>query len=244
MKQIFTLVLVIHLLVMCENQSNHVKIGNEENSKKTTPRKVDLEKFKTNKPKFTEETKPLKESNNAFIRFVKSSKTKFRECSEPSEYYLELLLIQYKKHFRILQEKRYLFSSNENNAQRQNNEDLSLKHALTNSRLVKDSQCDMDVRNITSPNTRSICPWKYVVVENADFYPKTRVMAKCTCSSCMTLENNKLPPFVYKCMPVFKPVPLLKRSDCVNGYFEYVPHTEEVSVACICGLIHNYTPAG
>lgn len=256
MKKIFqknimvTLWLVVTCVPMIESTSSNGHIfGNEEHSEEKIPGIYgDLDKFKSDLAKLL-----TQKERNFLKHFATNTKrmshtTKSNECSEPSEEYLELELAEYQKTFRKLEEQNYRFptvnKNNNNNNKAHSTNDLSIKHIMSNSKLIDDSQCNMDNRNTTSPNKRSICPWKYVLAHSDELYPKTKIMAKCTCSSCTKLENDPLPTLVYKCMPVLKIVPVLKRTECVNGYFNYVPHTDEVSVACMCGLIHNYTPTG
>ena len=110
-----------------------------------------------------------------------------------------------------------------------------------NARLIDQSQCNANERNMTTINQQSLCPWKYVVTHRPDRYPVYRVEVKCTCDTCTTWAKGVLAKTVYGCQPVYTTQPVLVRGACrADGRYQWIPKTEEVSVACVCAFAHNH----
>lgn len=154
-------------------------------------------------------------------------------CINPNIEYLDKLLSEYTIFFR-------------------KNEDIlvkleSLEEKPSSYPQIEDqSQCNVNERNTTTINKRSLCPWKFKINVRYDRYPPYRTDAKCTCSSCNYIGNNILPKNVYGCLPVQKAIPvLIKKEECgSDGFYIWKPEIEYVNVACTCGVIQNFISFG
>ena len=91
------------------------------------------------------------------------------------------------------------------------------------------------LKNGTYINEIALCPWEYRIKIRANQtvgykYPMYRKEAHCICSTCDARIKN-----VYSCMPVLESMPCLVRDKCgSDGYYQWVPNIERVSVACVC----------
>ena len=98
--------------------------------------------------------------------------------------------------------------------------------------------------NATHLSERALCPWEFRIKIRANHtlpykYPMHKKEAYCKCETCDARIRN-----VYKCMPVLVPMPCLIRLDTCgsDGYYQWIPNIEQISVACVCASnpIHSY----
>lgn len=174
----------------------------------------------------------------SFLNYLLSDAESKRDvnCQNPDQEYLENQYSEYQRFYRKFEET--LLKSKGD--MRNTNYRLG-NYSFDN--LLDESQCNINDRNTTSVNKRSICPWKYVISGRVDKFPPIKTEAKCTCSKCTTFGNKDLPENMYNCMPVMKSIPVLVKGECgPDGYFTWTPSTEEINVACICGLTHAWFP--
>lgn len=161
--------------------------------------------------------------------FASSATNQTSPCKEYDDEYLEDLLIKQSKISKV-REYSKIWSH-----------DSEMLKSLANSPLVENSQCKTTRRIIRRTNERSICPWRYVLSDyREDRFPRYKMEAKCTCSKCTLLNDQQLQP-TYGCMPIVKIVPVLVVQDeCgTDGYRNWTFASEELSVACICGIIND-----
>ena len=98
-------------------------------------------------------------------------------------------------------------------------------------------------RNSTYINERSTCPWEYRIKIRTNQtlshkYPMHIREAHCLCDSCdSSRDDNK--SVHNRCMPVLMSMPCLMRLDKCgsDGYYRWIPHIEQISVACVCTLM-------
>ncbi|XP_006823257.1 interleukin-17C-like [Saccoglossus kowalevskii] len=83
-----------------------------------------------------------------------------------------------------------------------------------------------------SPQERSNCPFYYTYEEDADRIPRTLAHATCSCDKCIGEDGGTSP--LYTCQQIIYPVPVMKRSGCVDGLFKYHLQVQEVAVSCAC----------
>ncbi|RNA16136.1 interleukin 17 [Brachionus plicatilis] len=155
-----------------------------------------------------------------------------KSCLNPNQEYLELLYSEYSIFFRKQEELLVKLESPSKN-----------EKYLTE---TDDSQCNINERNTTTINKRSICPWKYKLNIRFDRFPPYRAEAKCSCSYCNFIGNNILPINMYGCLPVLKPIPVLvKQDECdKDGYYIWKPDIDYVNMACTCGFVQNFISHG
>ena len=178
-------------------------------------------------------------------------------CKDPSDYYLERLLSEYNNYFFKYEQNTFkkiqnkFFSSFNYN----NNDDYDYNYDSSTSKEIDNvystdtirthtdnSQCFKHLRNRTVLNQKSMCPWKYVILKRNDIFPKMIVHVKCTCERCSSGHSknffNK-----YKCFPLFKNLPILRKGQCgTDGYYEWRPDTEKINIACICATQARFIP--
>ena len=77
------------------------------------------------------------------------------------------------------------------------------------------------------------CPWTYVDCTDTNRIPMTIKMAKCQCSDCLDPYTHAVDPNL-RCQPVIYNMKVLRRSECINGFYRYVEETIPVPVACAC----------
>lgn len=100
----------------------------------------------------------------------------------------------------------------------------------------QDFKCDSQNGNVTSEEQRSICPRKYSIVFRRNMYPFYRKKVVCTCETCGISDNINLQKSFYKCMPVWREVPVLIREKCQeDGYYYWSPGYEWINHGCTCG---------
>ncbi|XP_072013371.1 uncharacterized protein [Amphiura filiformis] len=80
---------------------------------------------------------------------------------------------------------------------------------------------------------RSVCPWELIDDYDSNRYPKTIQKAVCRCNHCIDPSSNKLNEDL-SCVPVYYPMPVLRRTGCKNGVATFEPRYEQVPVACDC----------
>lgn len=173
-------------------------------------------------------------SYNLFDYLLNTNPKRFssKSCLNPNQEYLELLYSEYSIYFRKQEELIVKFNSPQKN-----------EHNLAD---TDDSQCNINERNTTTINKRSICPWKYKLNIRFDRFPPYRAEAKCSCSYCNFIGNSILPMNLYGCLPVVKPIPILiKQDECdKDGYYIWKPDIDYVNMACTCGFVQNFISHG
>ena len=187
--------------------------------------------------------------NSTNVKSLKKSlrkrSTDSSHCESPDQEYLEGLLSEYQIHYRKFEET--ILKSKLDPTQHQSvttsSNSFSSETSNTNNRLIDQSQCNPDDRNMTNLNQQSLCPWRYIISVRMDRYPSYRTEVKCTCDSCTTKDRKALSKNIYGCVPVLRPQPVLLRSECgPDGYYEWKPSLDEVNVACVCAFNHKYLP--
>lgn len=160
-------------------------------------------------------------------------------CENPDQDYLENLLSTYQTFYRRFEES--ILKSNPDSSSYQDTSQIPKQL-----NYYKDqSQCNLNDRNTSTINRRSLCPWKYVVTVRADRFPPYRTEVKCTCDTCNLIGNEILPKNFYGCFPVFKAMPVLVKEECgADGHYIWRPTTEDVNVACTCGINQNFVSHG
>jgi hypothetical protein len=106
--------------------------------------------------------------------------------------------------------------------------------------LYEESGClDMSSnKTLQYPRQKSTCPWEVVIKERDDRWPSRIAEAKCTCTHCNTLNDVALSKYVYRCMPVLMPTPVLLREDVCDfeGFFKWIDAVELINYGCSCGV--------
>ena len=151
-----------------------------------------------------------------------------RSCIDPNSEFIESVFMNLTTELRNLQEE-YLTT----------NKNIDFRGPYKS--LQDNTQCNFEERNSTTTNQLSLCPWSYAVIYRYDRYPQLRTIAKCTCDSCTTIDG--LLSKLYNCIPVYDTVPYLKKSWCgADGYYNWIPMMEQISVACACAHSYKYVP--
>lgn len=178
--------------------------------------------------------------SSLIINTLTETDNKIIECQNLDKIHMENIYSEYLSLYRKYEEKIFQkeillnrileqeFESNENHLHK---------------RFFDNSQCDLNERNRSIINQQSLCPWKYEVIHRMDKYPHYRAEVKCTCEKCLLPNKNNNIKNIYGCQPVFKHVPVLLKRECAsNGYFKWLPSTEEVNYACVCASHHKWFP--
>jgi hypothetical protein len=196
-----------------------------------------------------------KNSNEFSVRDKLLNMTK--SCNkDPDEDYLFMLLTEYLTLLRVNEQiklkntilslssalNRYSSKQNTHSGYHENNRDHVWLDSKELSNLVEDIHCNVDSRNRTLINQKAICPWIYTVEKREDRYPFLVSKVKCTCNSCTTssLKYNKL----YRCVPIMKETPVLVRQMTCSkdGFKEWKPTFENITISCVCAHEHKFYP--
>lgn len=99
-----------------------------------------------------------------------------------------------------------------------------------------DFKCDMQIGNSTSDEQKAICPRRYNVIFRRNKFPFYIKQVMCICEKCGISDYLNLQKNFYKCMPVWKEVPVLIREKCQeDGYYYWSPGYEWINSGCTCG---------
>lgn len=154
-----------------------------------------------------------------------------RQCHNHGRSYLDKIYSEYLDQYREYEEIQLRRSLPDFNNDFQD-------HEFDRKNLFENSQCNEHKRNRTLINQQSLCPWKLTVIYRKEKYPHYKSMVKCTCETCTSKSN-----FFFECIPVFKTVPVLERTNCrTDGFFEWKRAKEKISVACVCAFRHKFLP--
>ncbi|XP_013408964.1 interleukin 17-like protein [Lingula anatina] len=112
--------------------------------------------------------------------------------------------------------------------------------------MYGDTFCPSQVNSTGDANSRSLCPWYYVVNHDKYRFPPAMAQAECRCSGCIGLgQNDKV------CEKVWYNVRVLRRLDeCDSeGNYKYIESWQQISVGCTCAsrrvaTVSNESPEG
>ena len=166
--------------------------------------------------------------------------SKSLNCKDPSESKLIQMLTQlYYEHFEVNDMILKMHYSLKNHNQSRGLPTLNTLFSFKSkeSKIITSygsAECDI-AKLSTHFDQVPMCPWHYNLIERNDRYPFKRTTAVCNCKSkCLANSSNK-----YKCVPIKLPMPVMTRSKCHNGYFEWINSMEEVTSSCACVLSNN-----
>lgn len=101
--------------------------------------------------------------------------------------------------------------------------------------------CNANLTIMRSPRFR-VCPWYHQTIERKNRFPHVRIIAKCSCSTCLSvliINGNEVP---YGCLQEHVLMPVLVRknrhhkvvsAETAEHYWEF--GLEQVPVSCSCG---------
>ncbi|KAL3857801.1 hypothetical protein ACJMK2_012436 [Sinanodonta woodiana] len=101
------------------------------------------------------------------------------------------------------------------------------------------AQCDSKKHGETCPTkvlvdshipvyARSNCPWIYAVDHDPLRFPSTILEAKPRCTYCIG-SNDDL-----ECNPITRSIRVLRRGNCVEGFYQYVESMQEITLGFTC----------
>lgn len=159
-------------------------------------------------------------------------------CVDPGQEYLETFYSDFQIFYRKRLEKMKV----------QKSLVLSMRR-ISSSNLIDNTQCNIEQRSTLGINQASVCPWRYHNSLSSDLFPMWRKQVKCTCDDCTLLQSDFTQRRkksndnghrsgtgnVYGCLPVLRSEPVLTRGKCgSDGFYEWIPSTEQVNTACVC----------
>ena len=163
----------------------------------------------------------------AILRHLRYANSK---CINPSDADLTSLLSEYD----------IIFRQHRENITKLIRSRVSTAKINNYNHLVDNSMCNLNDRASININERSMCPWKIVNTYVPDRFPHIKSEVKCSCDKCVKIGNEFMPTLDYGCMPVLHTLAVLVKGDCLsNGFFEWLPSLEEVSVACTCAYTYE-----
>ncbi len=160
----------------------------------------------------------LKQNTESTLINKKNTTNLNAECTDPSEYDLEDMLLRFDE----ISFRAFFFG-----------EASSSGHTLNNNKYHKsvlNSQCNN--KNIFSLEEQSVCPYELIKIQKDGRFPKYLESARCLCNYCNLDKSNSL---MYECEPVYKKVKVLVRHKCGNdGVYEWKGDVELVARICSC----------
>ncbi|XP_041466067.1 uncharacterized protein LOC121416653 isoform X2 [Lytechinus variegatus] len=83
--------------------------------------------------------------------------------------------------------------------------------------------------------SRSLCPWRYVLQSDTERYPRDILVVQCECKECVIPELGTFSSYKARCHPVIKGQQVLRRTgQCIDGVERYERQFEPIPVACVC----------
>ncbi|PWA33088.1 hypothetical protein CCH79_00013078, partial [Gambusia affinis] len=86
-----------------------------------------------------------------------------------------------------------------------------------------------------SEEDRSLTPWKYVTINDTEYYPHTYTQAVCLCKGCIMSKDGKvIDNQDYNSAEVNGSWVFMKREKCKEGGYKLKPERRDVAVGCTC----------
>ena len=152
------------------------------------------------------------------------------KCKNPTDEYLQFVLSEYTRLY--MKHKQSQLSKYVDGFEYEElSEELYDTH-LNENKFIDNTQCFKHVRNRTTINQRSLCPWKHIIKNRTEKYPFWYTNVQCTCDECSIKKEKK----THQCSPVMKLSLILEKTEEFDrdGLCKWKPATEFVNVACVC----------
>ena len=112
-------------------------------------------------------------------------------------------------------------------------DDISSFLPISSGQLYGDMTCPSKLPDTSDTELRSTCPWYYVINVDDRRHPQLLAEARCKCRGCVEDAGRA----DRGCERVTYPLPVLRRTGCTDGVYEYAADIAVVSVGCVCSKL-------